>query len=114
MFPSTLSSIYQNPYWVIDRTHINGNRDRVIGFLSAKFNLTSWLSIQGSANLDKTLDNDENQVSQGTVLWAKSGGDYQKQNIIITDQWLDARLEGVNNITPDLENKLPCGCYFPG
>jgi len=112
MFPSTLSSIYQNPYWVIDRTHINGNRDRVIGFLSAKFNLTSWLSIQGSANLDKTLDNDENQVSQGTVLWAKSGGDYQKQNIIITDQWLDARLEGVNNITPDLKINYRVGAIF--
>ena len=112
MFPSTLSSIYQNPYWVIDRTHINGRRDRVIGFLSAKFNITSWLSIQGSANLDKTLDNDENQVSQGTVLWAKSGGDYQKQNIIITNQWLDARLEGINNITKDLKINYRVGAIF--
>ena len=111
-FPSTLSSIYQNPYWVIDRTHINGNRDRLIGFLSAKFNITSWLSIQGSANLDKTLDNDENQVSQGTVLWAKSGGDYQKQNIIITDQWVDARLEGINNITKDLKINYRVGAIF--
>ena len=112
MFPSTLSSIYQNPYWVIDRTHINGRRDRVIGFLSAKFNITSWLSIQGSANLDKTLDNDENQVSQGTVLWAKSGGDYQKQNIIIQNQWLDARLEGINNITKDLKINYRVGAIF--
>ena len=112
MFPSTLSSIYQNPYWVIDRTHINGRRDRVIGFLSAKFNITSWLSIQGSANLDKTLDNDENQVSQGTVLWGKSGGDYQKQNIIIQDQWLDARLEGINDITKDLKINYRVGAIF--
>ena len=70
------------------------------------------MSIQGSANLDKTLDNDENQVSQGTVLWAKSGGDYQKQNIIIQNQWLDARLEGINNITKDLKINYRVGAIF--
>jgi len=102
-FPLTLSSIYQNPYWTINRTHINGGRDRVIGFLTAKFKITDWLSISGRANLDKTIDNDDNQVSAGTTLWAKSGGDYQKQDIIVTEKWFDAMLEGVNSITKDLK-----------
>src|SRR5437667_11303323 len=39
-FPLSLSSIYQNPYWMINRTHINQTRDRVIGFLSAKLKIT--------------------------------------------------------------------------
>ena len=111
-FPSTLSSIYQNPYWLIKRTHINGNRDRVIGFLTAKFKITDWLSIQGRANLDKTLDNDENQVSKGTVLWAKSGGDYQKQNIINTDKWFDVMVEGNNKITTDLKINYRVGSIY--
>ena len=63
-FPATLSAIYQNPYWLIDRTHINENRNRVIGFLTAKFNITSWLSISVRANMDKTFDNGENEVSK--------------------------------------------------
>src|SRR5439155_6187955 len=111
-FPSSLGSIYQNAYWMINRTHINGNRDRVIGFLTAKYKITDWLSIQGRANLDKTLDNDVNQVSTGTVLWAKSGGDYQKQNIINTDKWFDAMLEGNNKITTDLKINYRVGTIY--
>jgi TonB-linked SusC/RagA family outer membrane protein len=111
-FPSTLSSIYQNPYWLINRTHINGSRDRVIGFLTAKFNITNWLNIQGRANLDKTFDNDNNQVSKGTVLWAKSGGDYQKQNIYITEKWFDVMLEGNNRITNDLKINYRVGAIY--
>jgi TonB-linked SusC/RagA family outer membrane protein len=55
-FPTTLSSIYQNPYWMINRTSINEDRDRIMGFLSAKFKLTKWLSISGRANLDRIFD----------------------------------------------------------
>jgi TonB-linked SusC/RagA family outer membrane protein len=111
-FPLSLSSIYQNPYWMLNRTHINGNRDRVIGFLTAKFKITDWLSISGRANLDKTIDNDENQVSKGTTLWAKSGGDYQKQNILITEKWFDAMLEGASSITKDLKITYRAGAIY--
>jgi TonB-linked SusC/RagA family outer membrane protein len=111
-FPLSLSSIYQNPYWMINRTHINQTRDRVIGFLSAKVKITDWLSISGRANLDKTMDNDENQISQGTTLWGKSGGDYQKQNIYITEKWFDAMVEGINSITKDLKINYRAGAIY--
>jgi len=111
-FPLSLSSIYQNPYWMINRTHINQTRDRIIGFLSAKVKLTDWLSVSGRANLDKTMDNDENQISQGTTLWGKSGGDYQKQNIYITEKWFDAMVEGVNSITKDLKINYRVGGIY--
>ena len=111
-FPLSLSSIYQNPYWMINRTHINQTRDRIIGFLSAKVKLTDWLSVSGRANLDKTMDNDENQISQGTTLWGKSGGDYQKQNIYITEKWFDAMVEGINSITKDLKINYRVGGIY--
>jgi TonB-linked SusC/RagA family outer membrane protein len=111
-FPSTLGSIYQNAYWLINRTHINEQRDRVIGFLTAKFKITNWLSIQGRANLDKTLDNGENQISKGTVLWAKSGGDYAKPKTIITEKWFDVILEGTNSITNNLKISYHAGAIY--
>src|SRR5438552_3981166 len=52
------------------------------------------------------------QVSTGTVLWAKSGGDYQKQNIINTDKWFDAMLEGNNKITTDLKINYRVGTIY--
>lgn len=61
-FPSTLTSIYQNAYWVLNRTAINETRDRVIGFLSGKYKITDWLSISGRANLDRTFDRGKNNI----------------------------------------------------
>ncbi len=111
-FPSTLGSIYQNPYWVINRTSINETRDRVVGFLTAKYKITDWLSLSGKANLDRTFDRGDNEVSQGTVLWAASGGNYSKQNITITEKWFDAMLEGNNDITGDLKINYRVGGIF--
>jgi TonB-linked SusC/RagA family outer membrane protein len=111
-FPSSLSSIYQNAYWMINRTHINETRDRMVGFLTAKFKITDWLSIAGRANLDRTIDNGENQVSKGTILWASSGGNYSKSNIIVTEKWFDAILEGTNTITNNLKINYHLGAIY--
>lgn len=111
-FPSTLSSIYQNPYWMTTRTSINETRDRLIGFLSAKFKITDWLTLSGKANLDKTMDKGDNKVSQGTILWSQSGGAYSKSNIQVTEKWFDAMLDGNNKITNDLKVNYRIGGIF--
>jgi TonB-linked SusC/RagA family outer membrane protein len=111
-FPSTLSSIYQNPYWIINRTSINEARDRVIGFLTAKFKITSWLNLSGKANLDRTFDRGDNSISQGTILWGKSGGDFQKTSLILTEKWFDAMLDGNNKITKDLKINYRVGTIY--
>jgi TonB-linked SusC/RagA family outer membrane protein len=111
-FPSTLSSIYQNPYWLLNRTAINESRDRVIGFLSGRFKITDWLSISGRANLDRTFDRGEELNSQGTVLWGVPGGNYSKNSILVTNKWFDAMLEGNNKITNNLKINYRIGAIL--
>jgi TonB-linked SusC/RagA family outer membrane protein len=111
-FPSTLTSIYQNAYWVLNRTAINEKRDRVIGFLSGRYKLTDWLSISGRANLDRIFDRGEEQYSQGTVLWQASGGNYSRSEVVVTAKWFDAMLEGNNTITKDLKVNYRVGGIF--
>lgn len=111
-FPSTLSSIYQNPYWMTNRTHINEVRDRVIGFITAKFKITNWLTLSGKANLDKTFDRGENQISQGTILWARSGGEYTKNNITVTEKWFDVMLDGNNKISDNFKVNYRVGAIY--
>ena len=111
-FPSTLSSIYQNAYWMINRTAINEDRDRIVGFLTAKYKITDWLSLAGRANLDRTFDRGEEQYSQGTILYSKSGGEYSKSNITVTEKWFDLILEGNNKITKDLKINYRVGGIF--
>ncbi len=112
-WPSTLTSIYQNPYWVIHRTSQNEVRDRLMGFVSAKFQITDWLNLRGRANLDRTFDRLESLYSQGTILWANQpGGYYGKSNIITTQKWFDLIMEGQNKISGDLSVHYHVGAIF--
>lgn len=113
-WPSTLSGIYQNPYWMINRTAINEKRDRIMGFISLKYQITNWLSITGRANLDRMNDRTEEIYYDGTTLWAASGtgGAYNTHNYLTTQQWYDAILEGNNTITKDIKINYHVGTIF--
>jgi TonB-linked SusC/RagA family outer membrane protein len=111
-YPSTNTGIYQDPYWMIYNTALNQTRNRIMGFVSAKYMLTDWLSFTGRANIDKTFDNLTSQYMQGTTLWAHTGGYYQQQNIETTQKWFDGIFEGRNNITKDLKINYLAGAIF--
>ena len=111
-YPSTNSGIYQDPYWMIYNTALNQTRNRIMGFVSAKYMLTNWLSFTGRANIDKTFDKLTSQYSQGTTLWAHTGGYYQQQNIETTQKWFDGIFEGHNSFTNDLKINYLAGVIF--
>jgi len=104
-WPSTLSSIYQNPYWMVNNTSINEHRDRIMGFISAKYKFTSWLNVTGRANLDKTTDLGDVRYQDGTILWTNSGngGYFGKSTTTATQQWYDLILEGENKLSNDFK-----------
>lgn len=103
-WPSTNSSIYQNPYWMLNNTSITDNRERMVGFVSLKYALTPWLSIRGSANFDRTSDELQQKYQQGTLLWVtNAGGAFYNTDIISEQRWFDLMLEGHNNLTKDLK-----------
>ena len=112
-WPSTLNSIYQNPYWMINNTSIQENRDRIIGFASLKYNLTPWLNVRGSANLDRTADLIQEHYQQGTLLWnTNAGGSILNTTLTESNRWFDLILEGHNNITHDLKIGYHAGGIF--
>lgn len=111
-FPSTLSSIYQNPYWMTNNYINNEARDRVIGFLTAKYKLTDWLSLSGKANLDKTTDNGQTSIYQGTILFSRSGGEFSKNTINVTEKWFDLMLDGNNKISDKIKINYRVGAIY--
>lgn len=111
-WPSTLSSIYQNAYWMIYRTAINETRDRIMGFVSAKYQITPWLNLTGRANMDRISDRIETQYSDGTILYGRTGGYFQKNYIATTLKWFDAILGGQNNLTNDLKIDYHLGAIY--
>ncbi|MFT4203094.1 MAG: SusC/RagA family TonB-linked outer membrane protein [Chitinophagaceae bacterium] len=113
-WPSTLSSIYQNPYWMVNNTDITYRRDRIAGFISANYKITDWLNITGRANIDRMIDNMEQKYMAGTILYAAegTGGEYDLTDYKYTQQWYDAMLTGHNNIGADFKINYNAGAIF--
>ena len=79
-YPVTNKALYENPYWIINKTENNETRDRIMGFISAKYDITDWLHLSGRANLDKITDKLEQIRSQGTLgVSATGGGNYNRR-----------------------------------
>jgi TonB-linked SusC/RagA family outer membrane protein len=102
-YPVINPALYQNPYWIVNRTETNESRDRIMGFISLKYNITDWLHISGRANLDKVNDFQERIFSDKTIGLTALGGAYRTTRIDVTQKWFDAILEGSNKITDDLK-----------
>lgn len=97
-WPNTLT-FYQNPYWMIYNTNISEVRDRIMGFLSAKYQINNWLSITGRANMDKLIDNSKRAFSQGTVEYvSQPGGYFTEFNNRSTQKWFDVIVSGSNKM----------------
>lgn len=112
-WPSTLSSIYQNPYWMINRTHINQSRSRVIGNVAAKYQINNWLSVKGRATLDRYYDQNDEIYSQGTILWASNaGGQFIQSRNTTTQQWYDLIFTGENKLSQDLKINYSAGAIY--
>ena len=112
-WPATLTSIYQNPYWMINRTNISEARDRLMGFISATYKINDWIGVTGRANLDKTIDQNSAIYSVGTVLWApKKGGYLDKTKTTITQQWYDIAIHGEKALGTDFKLGFRAGSIF--
>ncbi len=111
-YPSSLASIYQNPYWVLNRYLQQENRERIQGFVLAKYKILNWLSIQGRANLDSYTDNLNSQAYDGTILWGKPNGNMTQTIVTNKQQWYDAMLEGENKVTSDLKINYRVGTIW--
>ena len=112
-WPSTNNSIYQNPYWMIYNTNITEDRNRIIGFLSLKYQLTPWLAIRGNVNLDRSTSRIQERYQQGTLLWnTNAGGSYGIADVVYQQKWYDVYLEGSNKLGADMKIDYHVGTLY--
>ena len=93
-WPSTLSSIYQNPYWAVNKVSINQSRDRVIGFITARYDISTWLSLQGKLNIDKSYNKESTSAHSGTLIHAGTRGSYRESSSTPVLKWFDFTVSG--------------------
>ncbi|MFT3704335.1 MAG: SusC/RagA family TonB-linked outer membrane protein [Agriterribacter sp.] len=112
-WPSTAAGVYANPYWEVNNDKLDKARTSIIGFLKAKYQVLSWLSVSASANIDSYSETQEQRTFQGTVSWApNAGGYYSVTNSHYMQKWFDLMVEGNNKITKDLSINYHAGAIY--
>ncbi|HEX8041833.1 MAG TPA: SusC/RagA family TonB-linked outer membrane protein, partial [Chryseosolibacter sp.] len=112
-YPVINPALYQNPYWEVYRKEHNEHRDRVTGFLQAKYDITDWLHVTGRANLDKTMDKMQFIRYQGhSGTPPTDGGAYGEYFITNEQKWFDGMLEGSNNLSTDFKIDYRAGAIY--
>lgn len=70
----------QNPYWVTHRDLFQNKKERYMATATLRYNLASWISLQGRAKFDKANDKNERKFAATTnELFASENGFYSLQ-----------------------------------
>jgi TonB-linked SusC/RagA family outer membrane protein len=93
--PGAGGDILQNPYWTQYRDPITQGLNRFLATVSAKYEINSWLNLQGRVSLDKvTQTNDQKIYAGSTTLLTGLSGSYNYsssgQNQVYSDLLLTA------------------------
>ncbi|MEE1944877.1 SusC/RagA family TonB-linked outer membrane protein [Pedobacter sp. KR3-3] len=88
----------QNPYWVANRNLFQTERNRIMGTVTAKYNFTSYLNLQGRARIDRTTDFGTTKLYATTipVLTDNSNnGKYNERDALNSQTYADLLLNFV-------------------
>ncbi|MGX5819670.1 SusC/RagA family TonB-linked outer membrane protein [Chitinophaga lutea] len=98
----TNSSVFQNPYWDVNRTALNEERNRTTLLGTVKYRLTDRLSIQGRYSLDRYDDKITGSYYFGTIpISTLTGGRYQESYVNRWERNMDVLLSGSNTLGDD-------------
>ncbi len=78
---------WQNPYWAVNLNTNNDRRDRVIGFVSLKYDFTKWASLMVRSGSDLYYDRLQDRRANGTIYITPPN----KSLYMITDQRIEER-----------------------
>lgn len=108
------SSIYDNPYWSINRTSVNEARDRITALGSVSYQLTDWLTVLGRYSFDKYKDVVDGSFYHSTVSVGdvRAGGKYYQTHTQYSEQNFDFLLNGKHELHEDIQLNYTAGTSF--
>ncbi|SEW35465.1 TonB-linked outer membrane protein, SusC/RagA family [Chitinophaga arvensicola] len=82
--------LQQNPWWILNRNTNSLSRNRLLLNANLKYDINSWLNVQGRGSIDRINDVYEQKIYAGTqaTLASKNGG-YNYNNNTTTQQYGD-------------------------
>lgn len=108
------STLYDNPYWSVNRTSVNEVRDRITALGSVSYQLTDWLNVLGRYSFDKYKDVVDGSFYHSTVSLGdvRYGGKYYETHTEYSEQNFDFLLNGENKLSDNIQLNYNVGTSF--
>jgi TonB-linked SusC/RagA family outer membrane protein len=94
--------VQQNPWWIVNRNGSVAKRNRTLGSVTAKYDITDWLYIQARGNMDRTNDKYDADIYAGTNgVLSGPNGRYITSDLTTTQYYGDVMVninKSFNNI----------------
>ncbi|GGG73430.1 SusC/RagA family TonB-linked outer membrane protein [Parapedobacter pyrenivorans] len=99
----TTSSIFDNPYWDLNRTSVNEERNRITLLGSATYQATEWLRVLARYSFDRYDDWETGRYYNGTVSLGnvQPGGQYFENSIVRSERNIDVLFSGDHQLSTD-------------
>jgi TonB-linked SusC/RagA family outer membrane protein len=103
---NNLTPIYwDNPYWVRYENYENDSRNRFIGNMSLRYNVTDWFNVYGRVSVDTYDEMQETRIAVGSLNPSR----YTRFNRSFTEYNYDLMLNFDKDLTDDLNLKAILG-----
>lgn len=77
-----ISGLFQNPYWTVNLNTNQDKKDRIIGFISLKYDVTDWLNLTLRSGTDLSFDRRESRFATNTCYKVtEDGAEYHLSNV---------------------------------
>ncbi|MBW7892107.1 MAG: SusC/RagA family TonB-linked outer membrane protein, partial [Chitinophagaceae bacterium] len=97
----------RNPYWLVNELLADGRRDRIIGYVLARYKFTDWLTLQARSGTDFYNDTRFSRVGVGTP--GIIDGSVSNNEYSIKEENSDVLLTATGNLSKNFSGSFAVG-----
>lgn len=98
-----------NPYWIVNEFLSNDKRDRMMGYIRAKYQFTNWLSLQARTGTDFYGDTRMERIGIGTTGASTLRGQVRSTDWKVREDNSDVLLTANGKLAPALTASVSLG-----
>ncbi len=96
-----------NPYWLMNEVVADGTRDRIIGYILAKYKFTDWLTLQARTGTDFYKDTRFSRIGIGTA--GVTQGQLENDEFNVKEENSDVLLTASGNLSENITASFSAG-----
>ncbi|MEP7258101.1 MAG: SusC/RagA family TonB-linked outer membrane protein [Flavitalea sp.] len=98
-----------NPYWLMNKVTATGGRDRIIGYLLAKYQFNNWLNMQVRSGTDFYNDSRLQKTAKYTVGYSSGRGQVDEMKFSVQEDNSDVLINAAGDLSKNFKGSFTAG-----